>query len=88
MPFGLCSAAQTSHRFIDQVLQGLPFRYAYLNDLLIAISLPEEHQQHLHAVLACLQDHGIIINLAKSVLRAEHLEFLGHLVDSIGIKPL
>ena len=88
MPFGLCNAAQTFQRFIDQVLQGLPFSYAYLDDLFIASSSPEEHQQHLRAVLARLQDHGIIINPTKSVLGAEHLEFLGHHVDSTGIKPL
>ena len=38
MPFGLHNAAQTFQRFIDQVLQGLPFSYAYLDDLLIASS--------------------------------------------------
>ena len=88
MPFGLRNAAQTFQHFIDQVLQGLPFSYAYLDDLLIASSSPQEHQQHLRAILACLQDHGIIINPVKSVLGAEHLEFLGHHVDSTGIKPL
>ena len=40
MPFGLRNAAQTFQRFIDQVLQGLPFSYAYLDDLLIASSSP------------------------------------------------
>ena len=38
MPFGLHNAAQTFQCFIDQVLQGLPFSYAYLDDLLIASS--------------------------------------------------
>jgi len=36
MPFGLWNAAQTFQRFIDEVLHGLPFCYAYLDDLLIA----------------------------------------------------
>ena len=88
MPLGLRNAAQTFQHFMDQVLQGLPFSYAYLNDLLITSSSPEDHQQHLRAVLARLQDHSIIINSAKSVLGAEHLEVLGHHVDSTGIKPL
>ena len=47
MPFGLRNAAQTFQRFIEQVLRGLPFCYAYIDDLLIASSPPEEHQSHL-----------------------------------------
>ena len=47
MPFGLRNAAQTFQRFIDQVLQGLNFAYAYIDDVLIASNSPQEHQQHL-----------------------------------------
>nr|VZI08368.1 unnamed protein product [Spirometra erinaceieuropaei] len=36
MPFGLRNAAQTFQRFIDHVLRGLPFVYAYNDDLLVA----------------------------------------------------
>ena len=40
MPFGLRNAAQTFQRFIDQVLRGLDFSYAYVDDVLIASSSP------------------------------------------------
>src|ERR1700755_1370816 len=36
MPYGLRNAAQTFQRFMDSVLRGLPFCWAYLDDLLIA----------------------------------------------------
>ena len=51
-------------------------------------SLLEEHQQHLHAVLAGYQDHSLIINPAKTVLGVENMKLLGHHVHSTGIKPL
>ena len=51
MPFGLRNAAQTFQRFIDQVLHGLHFSYAYIDDLLIASSNPDEHKHHLRQVL-------------------------------------
>ena len=47
VPFGLRNAAQSFQRFMDQVLRGLPFAYAYIDDVLIASSTPEEHLKHL-----------------------------------------
>ena len=88
MPFGLRNAAQTFQRFIDQVLHGLPFVYAYIDDLLIASSSPDEHLAHLRLVLQRLHDHGILINEAKSTFGVPELDFLGFHVDSSGIRPL
>ena len=87
MPFGLRNAAQTFQRFIDQVLHGLPFCYAYIDDLLIASSCPEEHQQHLRQVFHRLSEHGIIINPSKCRFGVSELEFLGHTVNSQGVRP-
>ena len=47
MPFRLKNAAQTFQKFIDQVLRGLHFSYAYIDDVLIVGSSAEEHAQHL-----------------------------------------
>ena len=55
---------------------------------LIASSSPEEHQEHLCAVLECFQEHGVIINPTKCVFGVSQLQFLGHHVDSQGIRPL
>lgn len=88
MPFGLKNAAQTFQRFIDQVLRRLDFCYAYIDDLLVASSSPEEHQQHLRLIFERLSHHGIIINAQKCVSGVSSVQFLGHLVDSDGIHPL
>lgn len=88
MPFGLKNAAQTFQRFIDEVLRGLPFVYAYLDDLLIASSSAEEHLQHLRQLFQRLDDYGLVINPTKCQFGTSSLEFLGHLVDSTGISPL
>src|ERR1051325_7895968 len=58
MPYGLRNAAQTFQRFMDSVLRGLPFCWAYLDDLLIASSSPEQHKSHLQAVFTRLQEFG------------------------------
>ena len=88
MPFGLKNAAQTFQRFMDQVLRGLSFCYVYIDDLLVASSSPEQHKEHLRLIFERLRHYGIIINPQKCKFGCSSVEFLGHLVDSVGIHPL
>ena len=88
MPFGLRIAAQTFQRFVDQVLQGLIFAYAYIDDIIIASSSQEEHIQHLETVFQCLSDYGLIININKCVFSSNFLHFIGHYIDANGIRPI
>nr|VZI46491.1 unnamed protein product [Spirometra erinaceieuropaei] len=88
MPFGLRNASQTFQRFVDRVLRGLPFVYAYIDDLLVASSTTEEHMEHLTTVFDRLQQFGVVLNPSKCVFGVPSLECLGHLVDSHGIRPL
>ena len=88
MPFGLRNAAQSFQRFIDQVLLGLEFCFAYIDDLLIASPDPATHRKHLRLVLTRLQEHGLVINPDKCEFAQSSLHFLGHLVDATGIRTL
>lgn len=88
MPFGLRNAAQTFQRFIDQVLRGFPFVVAYIDDLLVASSSPDEHYMHLEQLFQRLDQYGIVINADKSVLGVNSLEFLGHQISPQGVTPL
>nr|VZI41426.1 unnamed protein product [Spirometra erinaceieuropaei] len=88
MSFGLRNATQIFQRFIDQVLRGLDFVYAYIDDLLVASSDSTEHEAHLRQLLERLESYGIIINAAKCEFGVPSLTFLGHMVDSEGIKPV
>ncbi len=73
---------------MDNVLRGLHFSYAYVDDVLAASASAEEHQQHLRLVCERLSNHGIVINLSKCVLGVPELDFLGHHVNRRGIRPL
>ena len=83
MPFGLRNATQSFQRFIDQVLRGLSYTYAYIDDILIASTTKEEHLTHLREVCARLDANGIVINPNKCVLGAD-----SYRVDRHGIRPL
>ena len=87
MPFGIRNAARTFQHFMDQVLRGVHFCYDYIDDLLIASPNTEEHK-HLRSVFEQLQDHGVVSNPAKCELGVTLLQFLGHQIDSHGIRPL
>ena len=88
MPFGLRNAAQTFQRFIDKVLRGLHFCYAYMDDLLIASTTPDEHLQHVRLVFERLSEHGVVVNPHKCVFGITSLTFLCHHIDQHGISPL
>ena len=88
MPFGLRNAAQTFQRFIDEVLRGLDFVYAYIDDVLIASSSEAEHLAHLDILFNRLSKYGIVINPSKCIFGAASLEFLGHQISVHGISPL
>ena len=88
MPFGLRNAAQTFQRFMDQVVRGLDFVYVYIDDLLVASSSPEEHEQHLRQLFARLAEYGLVINPDKCEFGKSELNFLGHRISKDGILPL
>lgn len=88
MTFGLCNAAQTFQRFVNTIIQGLDFCFAYLDDILIASKSEKEHLEHLRIVLNRLNDYGIVINLNKCSLGQQEVKFLGYQISKDGTKPL
>lgn len=88
MTFGLRNAAQTWQRFIDSVLQGLTFCFAYLDDILVFSTSPEQHRQHLTEVFKRLEKYGVVLNTAKCVFGQKQVNFLGHKITSSGSLPL
>ncbi|XP_076176653.1 uncharacterized protein LOC143151438 [Ptiloglossa arizonensis] len=88
MPFGLRNAAQTCQRFVDSVIRGLDFAYAYIDDFLIASENEVEHKEHLRLLFNRLNRYGIVINAAKCTFGVSEIEFLGYTVSRDGVKPL
>ncbi|BHF69369.1 hypothetical protein SprV_0301241300 [Sparganum proliferum] len=77
-----------SQRFADHVLRGLPFVYAYIDDMLVASHNAEEHKGQLAFMFDLLDKFDVTINPSKCVLGVYSLEFLGHHVDSEGLHSL
>ncbi|KAJ8031654.1 hypothetical protein HOLleu_24913 [Holothuria leucospilota] len=88
MPFGLRNSAQSFQRFIDQVLHGFDFVYAYIDDLLVASKDMDEHYQHIQLLFDRLKEYGVVINPSKCQFGVESLQFLGHHIDCNGVRPV
>ncbi|GFW24513.1 hypothetical protein TNCV_4896011 [Trichonephila clavipes] len=86
--FGLRNASSTFQRFITEVLYGLDFVFPYLDNVLVASSSEEEHREHLKMVFERFQQYGLQINISKSVMGADQVEYLGFLIIAEGSRPL
>ena len=88
MPFCLKNAAQSFQRPMDHILQGVPFIFVYLDDILVASTTTTDHTNHLREVFQLLSANGLVVNCAKCVFGVSELTYLGHLVNAKGITPL
>lgn len=57
--FGIKSIPAIFQSIIDQMLAGLPFATAYLNDIIIVSQTVEDHLTHVSKVLKKISDFGL-----------------------------
>ena len=86
--FGLRNAGATFQRMMDDLLGDLPFCVAYIDDILIFSTTPEEHLHHLRIILDRLQSAGLVLRHDKCVFGMKEVDFLGHRISSKGVRPL
>ena len=70
------------------VLKDLPFAMAYLDDIIIYSSTPEEHLQHIKTVFEKLCHAKLSMELSKCHFFAREIQYLGHILGTEGIRPV
>ena len=88
MPFGLRNSGNTYQRYIDQVTRGLPFCFAYVDDVLVASHSFEEHEHYLRLLLDRFKQNGVTLNKEKCEFAVTNLTFLGHHISTKGFEPI
>ena len=88
VPFGLAQAPAYFQELMTGVLKDLPFAMAYLDDLIIYSSTPEEHLQHIKTVFKKLCHAKLSMKLSKCHFFAKEIQYLGHILGIEGIKPV
>lgn len=88
MPFGLTNAPATFQRAMDVVLGGLKYNQClvYLDDIVVFANDTETHLYRLQRVLNALSSAGLTIKPQKCCFGLKRMLFLGHIVDSEGIR--
>ena len=87
LPFGLKNAPQSFQRFMHQILRDIPHIFIYMDDVLIATPDLQTHLETLDIVLNRLSSFNIAINKSKCVFAKSNIEFLGFLINPMGISP-
>lgn len=87
-PFGLCGAAQTQQRLMDEIFRDLSFAFVYIDDFLIASKDLEEHKKHLDEIFRRMDENQLTLSFTKCEFARTKINFLGHEVSKEGIMPL
>ena len=90
LPMGLSISPDIFQEKMSELMAGLEFARAYLDDLLILSTETgfEKHLEKLEQVLTRLQAAGLRINATKSFFARTNLEYLGYNISREGLLPL
>ena len=86
--FGLAQAPAYFQELMTGILKDLPFAIAYLDDIIIYSSTPEEHLEHIKTVFEKLCHTKLSMKLSKCHFFTKEIQYLGHILGIEGIKPV
>ena len=86
--FGVTSAPAIFQRTMETVLKGLPMVVAYLDDILVAGRTEQEHFTNFTQVLEHLNSAGMKLKKEKCSSGLPQVEYLGHIIQEEGLRPL
>jgi hypothetical protein len=89
LPMGLSTSPDVFQEKMSELMSGLEFSWACLDDLLILSTEKgfEKHLDKLELVLTRLQEAGLKISAVKSFFAQTNLEYLGYNTSREGLRP-
>ena len=88
LPMGLCNSPEIFQEKMSELMVGLEFARAYIDDLLVVSSGTfDTHLDELEQVFTRLLEAGLKINASKSHFCGDELEYLGYLINREGVRP-
>ena len=87
-PFRLVQAPAYFQRMVNEVLRGLPFAFAYLDDILIFSPDMDTHLKDVRQLFDRLREADFKLKEIKCNFLKAHIQYLGHLTSGKGIEPV
>ena len=86
LPFGIKSAPEMYQRAMNDMLEGIDYPHAVMDDILIAGRDIAHHDAVLNEVLDRAKCHNLKLNFDKVKVRKQEVPYVGHNVSSEGLK--
>ena len=88
LPFGLNIASAHFQSMISQVISGLEYcSAAYVDDLILWSETLEDHFKLIELIFERLRKNGLKLKASKCHFLKQEIKYLGHIVNSQGIRP-
>ena len=86
LPFGIASAPELFQKRMSKILEGLDGVVCLMDDVLVIGKDRNEHDLRLRLVLERVQKAKVMLNPTKCEFAKSSVKFLGHVIDSHGIR--
>ena len=87
LSFGSAPAPAIFQKLVDNLVSGIPYVAAYLDDVIVTGRTKQEHLQNLKQVLAALDEYGMKLRFDKCEFFKHQVTYLGHVISADGLKP-
>jgi len=87
LPKGMKNSSAIFQRVMESILKDIPNVIIYQDDILIYAPNSDILAKRVSSVTQRLDQKGVSINRAKSVINTPEVKFLGHLLSEDGIRP-
>ena len=85
-PFGLTQAPAYFQLLVSKVIEGLPFAFRYLDDILVFSTNIEEHLEHVRILFQRLREADLKLSKRKCCFLKAHVQYLGHYISGSGLE--
>ena len=87
-PFGLYQAPPYFQLLVSKVIEGLPFAFWYLDDILVFSANIKEHLEHIRILFQRLREADLKVSKRKCSFLKAHVQYLGHYISGSGLEPV